>query len=371
MKKLIFIATLFFILSACTKNKNLTEVLIEYDKLSPVDFFSPKYFSDIKPISLNTDTTIFGESLYLKIKNGSYYIFDQQQSTVSTYSSDGNLTSIISNIGRGPGEYLFIRDFYIEDNNTIVLLCNNPPKVIKYSQSGTFIEEFELPFNAMSFIRQNDSYWFFKERTLDETFKNNTLIETDKNFKTISSHLPMREMIFEGFAEKSFSLAIDNSILLKHTFDETIYRINEDTIAPAYKLNWGSLAYPEQFFIADDIMDAYDVFSNTTSASIYAAFENTDYLLLYVEEAGLEQRFGYLLYNRKTGNILFEKFRPENIIVNTLGCPKALTNDNAIVFVVDVDSLEDLALEIPLLSKFEQIPIKGKKGYILLKFYIK
>lgn len=361
------------LLWACS-DRGVSEVLIEYEKLSPVDFFSPAHYSNVKYVSLDSSTTLLGDNLHLKIIDDCIYIFDQQQSSVLTYnSSNGALINCISRLGRGPGEYIFIKDFYIDNNKNIILLCDPKPKVIKYNQSGNFISETPLSFNGLSFTKQNNNYWFYKDRIHHDSFNNNTIVKTDSSFQPISSYLPLQETLLGGFSEMNFSNTEDGDILFKHVFDNSVYKIHRDTIIPVYKIDWGTYKYPESFLNSKIFTEAYNILSTTTTASILAAFENNSYLLLYIAEEGVNNNFGYFLYNRKTGEILFQKFKADHLIINKLGPPKALTNDNAIIFIANAQSLKELASAIPSLSWIptENDNLIKSTNYILVKFYLK
>ncbi|MEA4868885.1 hypothetical protein SDC9_43234 [bioreactor metagenome] len=364
---------LLFLLSGCN-GRDVQAVLIEYEKLQSGEFFDQSNFSKATSVTLDSKTGILGENLFLKFDSDNTYLLDRQQSKILVYnSSNGSLLSSICNEGRGPGEYLYIKDFYIDPNKEILLLCDAKPKVLKYTQAGQFISESFLSFNALSFSKQKDKYWFFKERISHPIFYNNTIVKTDTLLKPVGSYLGMQESMVAAFAEMNFSTSQNGEILFKHVFDNTIYKIVRgiDSLLPAYVIDWGSYEYPDSFIKAKSFSDAFTILNSTTTASVVSAFENSDFLLLYIAEEGVKNNFGYFLYNRSTEEILFQKFEADDLIIRKLGAPKALTDDNAIVFIVNGQMVKELESSIPILAQMDLNQLDNNAdNYVLLKLYI-
>jgi hypothetical protein len=372
MKNLIFVFAVTLVFFSCKQKRDLPSFFIDYEYLDTTEFFSPNIFKSPVAIYLDTNGKIFSQWLYLKIKNNKFYFLDKEQSAVLVFENTGKLVNKINKRGRGPGEYQFIKDLNISDNGNIELLCDASPKVIRYSPYGDLLSETKLKFQAFAFISQGgDSYLFFKGRMNDSLLNNNTIIRTDNNFNYRESFFPMKESFLAGFSEMNFSASEGKSVLFKHLYDKCIYKIYKDTaLIPEYQINFGKKGYPEEFLKARSYSEAYDIITKITTASVYSAFDNKDYLVGYIVEEGIENNVAYLLLNKRTGNIAFQRFSIKHDIVNCLGAPLALTDNNEIVFAADPELLGSVADKYPLISGLDRNRLKPGTGYVLLKFEI-
>lgn len=227
---------------SCNSNvKRETNILaLEYEKLDSTVLFTKSNFSVKSVTKLDTKENVLGWPLFLKQQNNNYYILDKQQNTITIFSENGEYINKISKVGKGPGEYIFIKDYLINDKNNIEILCNAPTKIIEYNISGSCIKETELDFNAVAFSNDvNGEYLFFRDRVGHPKYNNSVLLRADKELSAFEPLLDMPEFMLAGYPEMNLTQGSSNSILFKHTFDNNVYRLYPDTLITACSIDFG------------------------------------------------------------------------------------------------------------------------------------
>ncbi|QIA06554.1 6-bladed beta-propeller [Draconibacterium halophilum] len=137
------IGILFFIivLFGCKKSKQEKfSYSIDLDKQLENEIPFSDVFEDIQIIQLETNK----ESLIqrvgkVQILNSKFYVFDQDQSALLIFDSDGNFIKKIREIGRGPEEYSEITDFNLNKNREQIELLSPRGIIISYDLDGNFI----------------------------------------------------------------------------------------------------------------------------------------------------------------------------------------------------------------------------------------
>ncbi len=375
MKKLLLLLSVAAMLVACgSGNTNPDElVLIDYEALENADFFSTKTFSKVEPVYLDTNAAVLGSPLYMIMKNGNYYILDRQQEIVYTFDASGKMLGKLSKRGRAKGEYTLLFDFDIHNNGNIVLLCNPKPKLITYNPNGELIEEKDIDFQCNSVMIYNDGYLFAKDWRETPNTGKNTIVRTDAGLNILGGMLPENDFRFANWGQRTFSRSGDNGLpVYKNVYDNNVYRVVNDTLQTAYRIEFGKMGYPEEMFTMAETEDVFNLVMNNTFASIDRAFENNDYLVLSIDEAeGLENNSCYLLYDKAAKKSTFQKISSGDEIAGCFGKPMELTPDNELVFLAEPEALKELAEENPLLKSVDTSKLQEGCGYVILKMKIK
>ncbi|MFT3737661.1 MAG: 6-bladed beta-propeller [Breznakibacter sp.] len=105
-----------------------------------------EYFENVEVIQLETSkkSLIFGINC-LYFHKDSLYIFIKNRNQFSSLLLNGMFIRKICHIGKGPGEYMQISDFTIDENKNEILISAEIPKaVFKYDLTGNFITRFKV-----------------------------------------------------------------------------------------------------------------------------------------------------------------------------------------------------------------------------------
>lgn len=130
MKQIIFFLFAVLYLSACSPpKKNLTSLILDVDNFTDAQ----NSFSSIEFIPLETnDSCLLSDITKIIYKDSLYYISDATSSCIFIFSETGKFVKSIRRIGEGPGEYLSISDFDIDNEKNIYINSAVNRKLIKY-----------------------------------------------------------------------------------------------------------------------------------------------------------------------------------------------------------------------------------------------
>lgn len=147
MKKNLLLVTCIFI-TACTHNiqkPGIDRVLEFSDK----DRSLPGYVDSVSFLPLETEGDfIFRNIDKMVFRNGNIYIGDYRSRKILVYDKDGKGHLALDRTGRGPGEYLDMKSFTVDDEY-IYVLDNQMGKVDRYNAStGAFGGSSDVPFIA-------------------------------------------------------------------------------------------------------------------------------------------------------------------------------------------------------------------------------
>ncbi len=87
-----------------------------------------------------------------KIFDNSIYILDTKgQKKVVKFDMGGHYINSYGSLGKGPGEYLMVDDFDIDNNGQVFIYSRHARKLYIYNQSGKFIKNYNFDFRANGF----------------------------------------------------------------------------------------------------------------------------------------------------------------------------------------------------------------------------
>jgi hypothetical protein len=98
-----------------------------------------------------TDSSLIGDIGKIVLSDSSIYVLDKTQRSILIFDSSGKFKKKLSKIGKGPGEYVNLADFNVEDDGVIEVLSNY--KIIVYDSSFNLKDEIILPDVAHFFYR--------------------------------------------------------------------------------------------------------------------------------------------------------------------------------------------------------------------------
>ena len=149
MEKLFLTTIYIFILfTSCKEGKveenDIEKIKIGYGDVEGINHF--EYFENAEFIKLETtQNSIIHKIDRLYFFKEFIYILDKKQMSIFVFTSDGKFQKQIMNIGRGPGEYIQIGDFTIDEkSNEIIASLEIPKEVFRYDLSGNFIKSFKV-----------------------------------------------------------------------------------------------------------------------------------------------------------------------------------------------------------------------------------
>ena len=117
MKKFISLLMIVLMALACTRSQFSENVINPLDESAS---FEAQLSDHISYVILKTDKIYSAnQSVSLKVHKGHYYIMDKR-GTIDVFDENGDCVLYIEKVGRGPGEYLHLYDFIIDNKEYTV-----------------------------------------------------------------------------------------------------------------------------------------------------------------------------------------------------------------------------------------------------------
>jgi hypothetical protein len=146
MKKKVLILIYISILIAC-KQKNVIDDNAETIKFSFTE--NPSYekvFTKTTIIPLETkDNCLISKISQMEIKDDKIFILDCKLNSLYVFNINGKFLNRIGNIGKGPGEYIRPRYFFLDKREKLVKVFDAPmTKLMSFDYTGKFVKEIRL-----------------------------------------------------------------------------------------------------------------------------------------------------------------------------------------------------------------------------------
>jgi hypothetical protein len=121
---------------------------------------------------------IYAPEFQIHILDNNIFVTDEKR--LLRLDLNGNLLNEYGSQGRGPGEFINVKDFSVsEREETVMILCSGTLKMLKYKLDGTFIGEFKVPFAPFYFSIYNEKIIFNTPKGLRHLNDFYTLTITD------------------------------------------------------------------------------------------------------------------------------------------------------------------------------------------------
>ena len=219
-KTLILLLTVALILFSCMNGKNNSNCTVinikdakEIGRKHVLDDIIEKI--EFIPLDFNEEFPIGYTNLITAFKNR-FYICDQSSSTIHVFDEEGNYIDLFRKHGRGPGEILELKSFFIHENFNLSILTYQ--KIVTYDENFNFINSFKIPDKEgqvvdFTFINET-SYALFNdlvEKSNIVVFEKDKLISEYGNVKARDTQ--KRRFYKYGNIYNIIPLSYSNSIL--------------------------------------------------------------------------------------------------------------------------------------------------------------
>ncbi|HPM03648.1 MAG TPA: 6-bladed beta-propeller [Candidatus Cloacimonadota bacterium] len=325
------------------KNKNIN--VITNPRLENIEIvYEDKYFdqehklfSEIIKIDLETSKNcLIGNIRDLKVIDSDLYIIQNTSgiNSLLRFNQDGRFLNEIGKYGRGPGEFLDIRDFNV-DNNIIEVLSNTD--ILQYTIEGNFIKNvFKTSYPGVGFFKQKSNYFVFHS-----VMKPYMLTKYSPEGEMEKQYYPNNYI--DAVSENDKVVLFDNEVSLFCSVRDTIYTINNDEIAPKVIINFlnmpsASIAYMKANNAMEFITELNSNEKNYCTINNY--LENSNYIIIKYSRA---RKSFYCIYDKEhKKSIYFDSQTIDKTTEVRYSNPIYLTNDDYLVIPVLKEKLTSL-----------------------------
>ena len=341
MKSFIF-PLLLLVLFGCSKetknNKSHNLLHIKVDLGKKNNLMASSVFSSITPIFLETtDENTISTVEKIEIQDSNIYLWDGYNSygdnVLSAFDSSGKFKFDIRKTGYGPGEYLYPHGIYVDDSG-IELFDVGQRKMIRYDLSGNLQTEKPMNSEAVSFMKFKEEYISYAGiETADIYHPSNANMNLynlnfyDNDFKLIKQTLPITttSTFAAMVGNRNFEVQ-DNNLFFFRILSDTVYRIEDREIVPAYIFDFSPYNIPNSFIkrhinekiirLLKETNYAYGLQNvRITTNHIYSQFYYGD-------------KKYHLIYNLESGNLLYSEQILNDINLFFLGDVVGADDDN-------------------------------------------
>jgi hypothetical protein len=342
---------LFFFVWACSVDKTM-----EYHQVISLDDVKNEIeFEDIRFIKLETNPDILlGNDIFLKISEDKIFILDKDyQKCVLCYSNVGIFLSKIGKKGKGPGEYIEIRDFIIKNDEVEILSGAGASSTIsKYNIEGQFLGKTDISYAAFSFENISDDYYAIGTGYNKSIHKNRIYI-VDKNGKEVEKLLPNQTDIKIPVVENTFT-KFGSKIYYRESFNNQVYSVEDFQLTVNYELNFGKYSIPEKFY-KSDILKGFEMINKNGFSNIFQYLDNQRYAFFEIrqQKAGENTTTHLLLFAQTNDNRSIISFgEEENTIFRH---PVGITKNNELIFLIYPYDLKSNSKEMELYDISENL----------------
>ena len=339
-KNLVFSLLILLIsalLFACAEKKQPAPSTVYIDQLKlpaePRDI--SEYIEDMYVIPLETHPeALLGSLSLIEQDESGIFIVSGQKETVYHFSREGNYLNSFSHSGKGPGEYLKIRNMRIVPKTKTLLVSDaRLNKMFRYTFNGELVKEFRLPQGTARFaILQNGNTALHIGRLVNPEGDNlhlNELVILDPEGSIVQKHFPYTSLLHFEFGNPLTRPDKDGTVYYSKQFDFNLYRLAPDGKPEVHlRLDYGSHMAKLEDMEGPDLDNLMRLQKQGKRTVIDDLINTTDYLLLTNRK------------DRKTSLILINK---KSLKLNTFGTDTLFTAGDYQGFPVRVpkDSYQD------------------------------
>jgi hypothetical protein len=321
MKKILFCVFISLLSCSCaTQKKDDTIKTVFFDKFSNV---SPAEILQQSFMKLETtDNCLLGFFDQIASTKNLLLILDDDK--VFVFDTKGSYITQINCKGQGPGEYVDIASFFInEKDNVICLIDDSSQKVLFFSLDNfKFISEIKIPFQAScaSFLPDGNIIWNNQEYLPKGIRVKDYFVKTDMSLNIISSYI--KKQFMSGYVTGATITIynVEGNIFAYMPFSPVIYQVSQNDVSPAFQLSIYERQFPPTEFLQDKSVNNTSYFDDLIESDYVSHFnveENAaDLCLFYIAK---KQRFVgiYDKINQITYHYIFDDFQKNLQIGNT------------------------------------------------------
>lgn len=298
----LFIA--FALLLSCNPalktNSIVQEIIVSFDEDKKI--YLSEIMTDCDIILLETTkVSTLGEINKIEIYKNKIYISSNNQ--IFVFSDNGKHILNINSAGRGPGEYLGIKDFNIH-SDILYILDRASQNILLYDLIGNHLETRNIGMWAQNFLYLDNNEILIYSGEEDNDFNQCklSLISKTDEIKGISPIDKRKSKYLHVNASQNLYQS-DSIVYVHEAFCDTVFSFSDGQLKPLFFFNYGAHKVPDSFFDKrhDNIFSFFQDFNNTHYVNgIYNFLHINDYYYFKVYKDG-ENHF--IAFNPKTETV--------------------------------------------------------------------
>lgn len=278
MRKVFF--AISFSLIACSTDKinsqdhNVSVLTIDPNK---ENYNTSNFVKNVRAIQLKDSPILFNQNTRrLIVTPGIFWLWSQDENTVVSFTTGGEVFKSFNHEGSGPGEYVSIHyATYLNTDSLFVIHNQTTRKSLFYNLKGEFVKQVQFPFAAKEFTAIDSSHtaFYFASREEINGLNHDFCIVSNKG------DILLKDLKFndnKNFRNFNF-YHTENDLLFVKEFCDTIYSIKVDEVKPHYYINFDNKNLPKEKRIRNSV-DFMDLKESDFAHLIYDISESDNFL---------------------------------------------------------------------------------------------
>ena len=187
MKKLILIFVPFLFVSCSVNHKKTFDYIFNKTEAITLEQSKLTLSKDITVLSFSDSSMVDRNSSIIKVDSGWIVYSKNSESSILSFTSDGQFSGYIGHRGNGPGEYTSVYDVVVNQKSKVLEVLSDGG-IFCYTFGGDFLDKKEVTYPAFSFaIDDRQNYWFYVGN--NTTYGDAKMICTDENIANVAYYL--------------------------------------------------------------------------------------------------------------------------------------------------------------------------------------
>lgn len=215
-----------------------------------------------------------------QLEESKMYYWIVSDNLIYKFDKAGRFIKRIGSMGQGPEEYVSAKMIQpVEETQELFVMDYFGRKMNVYDFDGHFLRTFKLPEETwMDKFRYMDGKIYYL--TTGNSVMPDLYCYDVQTTQTDTLCRREREMGTEGYVGQTFAYNLDNDLYMFHYFNDTVYRIAENRIEPAWLFQTGKMkwTYDEVTIVADFTPK---VRPDGPRIQVFDLFETKDYTFVF------------------------------------------------------------------------------------------
>ena len=256
-KRTIFLLAIIALIS-CKKEsgKTVDSLMIEINYNSTQSLKLSEYIETAKSIKLETNANcIIGEIKKIQIFKENIYVLDEILNRLCIFDKLGRFINKLDKIGQGPGEYITMLDFEVNDSG-IYTLDASGRAINQYDFDLNYIGKKSFPFVSVNFYPLKDKLFYIYNEPIPFS-DYHMLTEINDEGEILDNLFPVKQSSKEPFYWVSYNVfqTYKGDVYFSPRLNNTIYTKNEKEWIKAIQVSFKDKTFPEN----EDIQ-MYDIY---------------------------------------------------------------------------------------------------------------
>ena len=234
-------------LSCVDKEKHEVGYVVTIGKETSVNLSD--FTTGIQIVKLeNSDSSVLSYIQKIEIEDSLLYVMDDIFKGISIYSLEGKLTKKFTKVGKGPGEYLSINDFIVDQNNNrLEVFDRQLMRIYVYRLDNfDFVKKIDIPLSFCYKFAKKDNIYYFQTNEArnflsDGKSTNSEVIAFDSNSGKITALFDRQKAESENQHWEFFEIfcvdKISQKIYISLAWDKYHYKLENDKAIPVFQID--------------------------------------------------------------------------------------------------------------------------------------